>query len=122
MSDLPLLGSVDCSPRYDATSSGSSDDGPTLPLDNIDRSTVEKRLLRKLDLRVAFLVLVYIMNIMDRTNVAAARLRGFEEDLDMTGNQFNTLISILYVGYLVTQAPSYVPIPYHSAAAYLTRT
>ncbi|KAG2049774.1 MFS general substrate transporter [Suillus hirtellus] len=106
MSDLPLLGSVDCSPRYDTTSSGSSDDGPTLPLDNIGRSTVEKRLLRKLDLRVAFLVLVYIMNIMDRTNVAAARLRGFEEDLDMTGNQFNTLISILYVGYLVTQAPS----------------
>ncbi|KAG1898617.1 MFS general substrate transporter [Suillus fuscotomentosus] len=106
MSDLPLLGSVDCSPRYDATSSGSSDDGPTLPLDNIGRSTVEKRLLRKLDLRVAFLVLVYIMNIMDRTNVVAARLRGFEEDLDMTGNQFNTLIGILNVGYLVTQAPS----------------
>ncbi|KAG2110521.1 MFS general substrate transporter [Suillus discolor] len=106
MSNLPLLGSVDCSPRYDATSSGSSDDGPTLPLDNIGRSTVERRLLRKLDLRVAFLVLVYIMNIMDRTNVAAARLRGFEEDLGMTGNQFNTLISILYVGYLLTQAPS----------------
>ena len=27
----------------------------------------------------------------------------------MTGNQFNTLISILYVGYGMTQAPSYVP-------------
>jgi MFS family permease len=67
---------------------------------------VEKRLLRKLDLRVAFLVLVYIMNIMDRYNVAAARLHGFEEGLGMTGNQFNTLISILYVGYLFMQTPS----------------
>jgi predicted MFS family arabinose efflux permease len=46
------------------------------------------------------------MNYMDRTNAAAARLRGYEEDLGMTGNQFNTLTSILYVGYLLTQAPS----------------
>ncbi|KAG2139908.1 MFS general substrate transporter [Suillus cothurnatus] len=106
MSARPLLNSVDCSSRYDATSSRSSDDGPTLPLDDIDRLTVEKRLLRKLDLRVAFLILVYVMNIMDRYNVAAARLHGLEEDLGMTGNQFNTLISILYVGYLLMQAPS----------------
>ncbi|KAG2346869.1 hypothetical protein BDR05DRAFT_959062 [Suillus weaverae] len=68
MSDLPLLGSVDSSSHYDATSSRSStsDDGPTLPLDDIDRSIVEKRLLRKLDLRVAFLILIYIMNIVSR--------------------------------------------------------
>ncbi|KAG2369851.1 MFS general substrate transporter [Suillus spraguei] len=46
------------------------------------------------------------MNYMDRSNAAAARLRGFEEDLDMKGNQFNTLISILYVGYVLMQAPS----------------
>ncbi|KAG1793180.1 uncharacterized protein HD556DRAFT_1376244 [Suillus plorans] len=55
------------------------------------------------------------MNIMDRTNIAAARLRGFEEDLGMTGNQFNTLTSIFFVGYLFTQAPSYVRTPYHPA-------
>ncbi|KAG1743064.1 MFS general substrate transporter [Suillus lakei] len=116
MSDRPLLGAVDHSSHYYSTSSRSSDDGPTLPLDDIDRPIVEKRLLRKLDLRVAFLVLIYIMNITDRTNVAAARLRGFEEDLGMTGNQFNTLTSILYVGYLLTQAPSYAPTPYPSAA------
>ncbi|KAG2741257.1 hypothetical protein P692DRAFT_20751592, partial [Suillus brevipes Sb2] len=67
---------------------------------------VEKRLLRNLDIRVAFLLLVYIMNIMDRANIAAVRLCGFEEDLGMTGNQFNTLTSILYVGYLLMQAPS----------------
>ncbi|KAG0709582.1 MFS general substrate transporter [Suillus ampliporus] len=87
--------------------SGSSSDNLTLPyIDEQNRLFVEKRLLRKLDLRVSFLVLVYIMNCMDRNNVAAARLRGFEEDLNMTGNQFNTLISILYVGYFLMQAPS----------------
>ncbi|KIK46205.1 hypothetical protein CY34DRAFT_800731 [Suillus luteus UH-Slu-Lm8-n1] len=43
---------------------------------------------------------------MDRHNAAAARLCGFEEDLGMKGRQFNTLISVLYVGYVFTQTPS----------------
>ncbi|KAG2144501.1 MFS general substrate transporter [Suillus clintonianus] len=108
MSYRPLLGgAVDYSSHHDSDASGrSSDDDSTLTFDYIDRSIVEKSLLRKLDLRVAFLVLVYIMNYMDRTNAAAARLRGYEEDLGMVGTQFNTLTSILYVGYLMTQAPS----------------
>ncbi|KAG1733005.1 MFS general substrate transporter [Suillus paluster] len=106
MSDRPLLVVGNYNPYYGA--SGRSSNGPTLPdkSDEQIRSIVEKRLLRKLDLRVAFLVLVYIMNYMDRTNAAAARLRGFEEDLGMTGSQFNTLMSILYVGYFLTQVPS----------------
>ena len=37
---------------------------------------------------------------------SAARLQGLEEDLHMTGQQFNTLISILYVGYVPMQIPS----------------
>ncbi|KAG1877307.1 MFS general substrate transporter [Suillus subluteus] len=46
------------------------------------------------------------VELLNRLLASAARLRGYEEDLGMTGNQFNTLISILYVGYLLTQAPS----------------
>ena len=38
---------------------------------------------------------------------SAARLRGFEEDLGLTGNQFGTVLSILYVGYITMQVPSY---------------
>ena len=38
---------------------------------------------------------------------SAARLRGFEEDLGLTGNQFATILSILYVGYITMQVPSY---------------
>jgi len=40
---------------------------------------------------------------------SAARLRGFEEDLGLTGNQFATILSILYVGYITMQVPSYGP-------------
>ena len=38
---------------------------------------------------------------------SAARLRGFEEDLGLTGSQFPTILSILYVGYITMQVPSY---------------
>ncbi|KAG1845722.1 MFS general substrate transporter [Suillus subalutaceus] len=104
MSDHPLLGAGKSS-HYGA--SDRSSDSPVLhEYDGQNRQVVEKRLLHKLDIRVAFLVLIYIMSCMDRTNAAAARLRGLEEDLGMTGNQFNTLMSIFYVGYLLTQAPS----------------
>lgn len=44
----------------------------------------------------------------DRNNAAAARLRGFEEDLGLKGNQFATILSILYVGYILMQVPRYV--------------
>ena len=35
-------------------------------------------------------------------------MRGFEEDLGLVGNQFATTLSILYVGYIAMQVPSYV--------------
>ncbi|KAG2134832.1 MFS general substrate transporter [Suillus clintonianus] len=74
--------------------------------ESISRKVLERNLLRKLDFRTAYLVLIYILNQMDRNNAAAARLRGFEEDLGMKGRQFNTLISSLYIGYLLMQTPS----------------
>ena len=39
---------------------------------------------------------------------SSARLQGLEEDLKLTGHQFNTLISIVFVGYFLMQVPSYV--------------
>lgn len=71
-----------------------------------ERKTVEKALLRKLDLKLSFLLFISIMNYVDRSNVASARLKGLEEDLHMSGRQFNTLISIMYVGYVLSQIPS----------------
>ncbi|TFK28785.1 sugar transporter [Coprinopsis marcescibilis] len=70
------------------------------------RKILEKKFLLKLDLRMSILVLIYILNYIDRNNAAAARLRGFEEDLNLKGNEFATLLSILYVGYIIMQIPS----------------
>ena len=38
---------------------------------------------------------------------SAARFRGFEEDLGLTWNQFATISSVLYVGYITMHASSY---------------
>ena len=38
----------------------------------------------------------------------AARLRGFEEDLRLEGNQFASVLSALYIGYIIMQIPSLV--------------
>ena len=39
---------------------------------------------------------------------SAARLKGLEADLKLKGREFDTLLSILYVGYILMQIPSYV--------------
>lgn len=76
------------------------------------RQRLERKLLRKLDLRMSILVVIYILNYVDRNNAGAARLRGLESDLHLTGQDFPTLLSILYVGYILMQIPSNMVLNY----------
>ncbi len=39
-------------------------------------------------------------------NDSAARLRGFEQDLKLEGHQYATILSIMYIGYILMQIPS----------------
>ncbi|KAF4461183.1 hypothetical protein FALBO_12009 [Fusarium albosuccineum] len=75
-------------------------------MDSVHRAVVEKRLKRKLDARCALFVLIYIMNYLDRNNIAAARLKGLQDDLKLNDTQYATCLSILYVGYILMQVPS----------------
>ncbi|KAL4763351.1 major facilitator superfamily domain-containing protein [Aspergillus foveolatus] len=70
------------------------------------RAEVEKSMKRKLDARCSLFVLIYIMNYLDRNNMAAARLKGLQEDLNMNYDEYATCLSILYVGYILMQVPS----------------
>jgi hypothetical protein len=58
------------------------------------RAQVEKSLKRKLDVRCSLFVLIYIMNYLDRNNIAAARLGGLQEDLGINNTQYSTCLSI----------------------------
>jgi fucose permease len=56
--------------------------------------------------RCSLFVLIYILNYLDRNNIAAARLRGLQEDLNLSNTEYSTCLSILYVGYILMQIPS----------------
>lgn len=49
---------------------------------------------------------MYWLNYLDRNAIALARLDGMEEDLNLTSTQYQTCVSILFVGYILGQVPS----------------
>ncbi|KAI0099300.1 allantoate permease [Nemania sp. FL0031] len=68
---------------------------------------MRKKLMRKVDVHLLpLLVLMYLLNFLDRSNLAQARLGTLEHDLGMKGTDFNLATSILFVGYLLMQLPS----------------
>jgi len=70
-------------------------------------SQLERKTRRKVDLRILpMLVFIYILNYLDRNNIASARLGGLENDLGLKGNQYQTCISVLFVGYIIMQVPA----------------
>jgi sugar phosphate permease len=77
-----------------------------------DRVKFEKLLLRKIDLRLLpAVIIMYIMNYLDRNNIAAARIagpdgRGLQDELALTDTQWQLAVSILFVGYILMQVPS----------------
>jgi MFS family permease len=70
------------------------------------RDDLEKRLVRKIDLRLSVIVLLCAMSNIDKANISTARLAGFEEDLHLQGSQYATILSIVYVGFIVVQVPA----------------
>jgi hypothetical protein len=55
-----------------------------------ERVAAEARLRRKIDIRLLpMIVLMYILNYLDRNNIAAAALAGLKTDLKLTSVQFS---------------------------------
>lgn len=49
---------------------------------------------------------MYWLNYLDRNAITLARLNGLEKDLGLKGVEYNTCVSILFVGYILGQIPS----------------
>ncbi|KAB2572696.1 hypothetical protein BFW01_g10300 [Lasiodiplodia theobromae] len=70
-------------------------------------SPEEIRLVKKLDWWIMpTLWLMFWLNYLDRNAIALARLNDLEEDLNLKSTEYQTCVSILFVGYLVGQIPS----------------
>ncbi|KAJ3813547.1 major facilitator superfamily domain-containing protein [Lentinula lateritia] len=83
------------------------EEDPLPPEGSDERILAERRLVRKLDMRVLpTIVLIFIMNYIDRNAVTTARLKGLEQDLHLSDLQYNVVLSILYVSYCPAQIPS----------------
>ncbi|CAO2652056.1 Nn.00g003390.m01.CDS01 [Neocucurbitaria sp. VM-36] len=67
----------------------------------------EIALVRKIDLyMLPILWLMYFFNFLDRNAIVNGKINGLDKDLGMKGTEYNTCVSIFFVGYLVGQVPS----------------
>ncbi|KAK2477439.1 hypothetical protein H9L39_09927 [Fusarium oxysporum f. sp. albedinis] len=72
-----------------------------------DTSKEEKRLIRKLDFFIlTFCCFSFFFNHLDRQAFANAYVAGLKEALELSGNQYNVLLSMASAGMLVGQIPS----------------
>lgn len=63
-------------------------------LSSEEREKMEKKLVRKIDIRLLIMIVVmYILNYLDRNNIASAKLAGLEEDLNLKGEQYQVRLS-----------------------------
>ncbi|OTA30332.1 hypothetical protein BTJ68_10759, partial [Hortaea werneckii EXF-2000] len=84
------------------------------PLEAFDYSGAHEKtdpkeiaLVKKLDRYIMpMLWIMYWLNYLDRNAIALARLDDLEEDLNLTSTQYQTCVSILFVGYILGQVPS----------------
>ncbi|KAI1261479.1 MFS transporter [Xylariaceae sp. FL1019] len=78
-----------------------------LPVGSADYAVLERKLVRKIDLRLMpVLVFMIILNYLDRQALPNARLQGLETDLGLKDEEYNTAISVLFAGYIGLQIPS----------------
>ncbi|QKX62387.1 uncharacterized protein TRUGW13939_09546 [Talaromyces rugulosus] len=66
----------------------------------------EQKLLRKIDFFIlTYCCLAFFFNYLDRAVLANAYVSGMKEDINISGTQYNLLVTILSVGYIVGQVP-----------------
>lgn len=61
---------------------------------------LEKKIVRRLDMTLMPCVwCLYFFNYLDRASIGQARLSTFDQDLNLTGSNFSSAVSILSLGY-----------------------
>ncbi|KAF2125844.1 MFS general substrate transporter [Dothidotthia symphoricarpi CBS 119687] len=95
--DLEVTSSLSSSRNYAAPIQGSNHEL------NFEH---EKALCWKFDLRILpMLALMYLFNALDKGNLGNAKTDGMDKDLGFKGNQYNTMLSIFYVPYVIFAPP-----------------
>ncbi|CAF0985924.1 unnamed protein product [Didymodactylos carnosus] len=76
-------------------------------LSDQQQSKLIRKLVWKIDIHlIPFLALLYLCSFLDRINIGNAKLAGIENDLHLTPSQYNVVLSIFFVGYVLFEVPS----------------
>jgi sugar phosphate permease len=82
-------------PKSEATQIELSGPAESSPFDNMtedERNRMERKMIRKVDFRLLTMtILMYILNYLDRNNIASAKLAGMQTDLKLHGNQYEVI-------------------------------
>ncbi|KAK4160701.1 MFS general substrate transporter [Cladorrhinum sp. PSN259] len=67
----------------------------------------KKKILRKMDLRlIPTLAVLYLLSFLDRGNIGNAKIEGLQEDLSLTGDQYNMCLTVFFFTYAAFEVPS----------------
>ncbi|RSM09142.1 hypothetical protein CEP52_004237 [Fusarium oligoseptatum] len=66
----------------------------------------ERKLLRKVDFFIlTYCCVAFFFNYLDRAVLGNAYVSGMKEDINLTGDEYNLLVTCLAVGYIIGQVP-----------------
>ncbi|KAL0934746.1 fungal specific transcription factor domain protein [Colletotrichum truncatum] len=114
MADVERAGSISYESFKEDVSHEQKLDADTHAMPEILRSLspeeynkVGRRATLKMDIIILpTLMVTYILNYLDRNNIASAKLAGIMQDLHLSETEYQTCVSILFVGYIIMQIPS----------------
>jgi hypothetical protein len=70
-------------------------------------SAEEKKLLRKIDLRIVPTIwLLYTLSYLNRANIGNARTGGLEKEFNLTSTQYSIVLLVFFISYVLFEIPS----------------
>lgn len=74
-----------------------------------DRTTIERRIIRRLDFRVIPLLgVLFLVSFVDRGNIGNAHIQGMDKSLHLVGNNYNIAVMVFTLAYIVFGLPASV--------------
>jgi MFS family permease len=68
---------------------------------------MRKKTMRKIDIRLTpMLAALYLISHLDRSNIGNTKIEGIDKDLGITGVQWNIILSLFFVPYILLEVPS----------------
>ncbi|KAJ3528341.1 hypothetical protein NM208_g10242 [Fusarium decemcellulare] len=104
-------------------------DVPSLETVDLNDKAMEKRIVRKQDLRIMpWICITYLLNYLDRVNLGNARTLNNDnpednivEQLNLTGQRYNVAVALFFVPYVMMEFPSNILLKYFSPSKWISR-